>query len=215
MIEEDITEEINRKIEEVQKAVLNGKLSLLDYELVPLFNDLKNSLSIYNLNKYSKSYKDACGLLIQKFDLLKNLLSSLDTEKKFSEYLKLNPNDLEIYELLQGCWRESFNIDALSFDFLKSSNNKLSIDRGSPITIEHLEKLNVKNDFLLEIPTQKFTEKMMSYFNSVKEKLPCLFNDVFEEENAQEEIYENFVYLLHLLHLGKIKYENETKTLYI
>ena len=33
--------------------------------------------------------------------------------------------------------------------------------------------------------------------------------------NRLEEIYEKFVYLLHLLQLGKIKYENETKTLYI
>ena len=215
MIEEDISEGINRKIEDIHKKVLSGKITLLDFELVPLFEEIKNSLNVYNLNKYSKTYKDACGLLIQKFDELKNLLSSLDTQQKFSEYLKSNPDDLEIFELLKGCWRETFNIDGLSLEFLEFSKNKLCIDRGSPITIEHLEKLKTKNDFLLEIPKYKFTEKMTEYFNTIKERLPCSFNDVFEDEHAQEKIYENFVYLLHLLQLGKIFYQKETNTLYI
>jgi len=214
VIEHDISEEINKKIEDIQKRVISGEIKLLDFKLVPLFEELKDSLNVYNLNKYSKTYKDACGLLIQKLEELKRLLSSLDTHQKFSEYLESNPSDFEIFDLLKGCWTETFTIDALSEGFLHRANNKLSIDRGSPITIEHLEKLKVKNDFLLEIPLQEFTEKMMEYFNSIKEKLPCLFNDIFEE-SAQEKIYENFVYLLHLLQLGKIKYENETKTLYI
>jgi len=215
MIEEDFSEEINRKIEDIQKEVLAGKLTLLDLELAPLFNELENTLSVYNLNKYSKSYKNATKLLSQKFDELKNLLSSLDTEKKFMAYLKSNPDDSSILDLMKGCWREPFNIDALSLGFLEDSKNKLSIDRSSSITIEHLDKLKVKNNFLLEIPRYNFTEKMTEFFNEIKDNLPCSFNDIFAKEKIQEKIYEKFVYLLHLLQLGKIKYENETKTLYI
>ena len=170
MIEEDISEEINKKIEDIQRKVLAGKLTLLDLELAPLFNELENTLSVYNLNKYSKSYEYACRLLTQKFDELKNLLSSLDTEKKFMAYLKSNPDEASIIELMKGCWREPFNIDALSLEFLEDSKNKLSIDRGGSITIEHLNKLKVKNNFLLEIPRHNFTEKMTEYFNGIKDK---------------------------------------------
>ena len=215
MIEEDFSEEINKKIEDIQKRFLAGKLTLLDLELAPLFNELENTLSVYNLNKYSKSYKYATELLSQKFNELKNLLSSLDTEKKFMAYLKSNPDDSSISDLMKDCWREPFNIYALSLGFLEDSKNKLSIDRSSSITIEHLDKLKVKNDFLLEIPRHNFTEKMTEYFNGIKDSLPCSFNDIFAKEKIQEKIYEKFVYLLHLLQLGKIKYENETKTLYI
>jgi len=215
MIEEDISEEINKKIEDIQKEVLAGKLTLLDLELAPLFNELENTLSVYNLNKYSKSYKNATELLSQKFDELKNLLSSLDTEKKFMAYLKSNPDDSSILELLKGCWRESFNIEALSLEFLENSKNKLSRERSRSITIEHLDKIKVKNNFILEIPRHNFTEKMTEFFNEIKDILPCSFNDIFAKEKIQEKIYEKFVYLLHLLQQGKIKYENETKTLYI
>jgi len=215
MSEEDISEEVNKKIEDIQKEVLAGKLTLLDLELAPLFNELENTLSVYNLNKYSKSYKNAAELLSQKFEELKNLLSSLDTEKKFMAFLKSNPDDSSIFELMKGCWREPFFIEALSLEFLEDSNNKLSRDRSSSITIEHLEKLKVKNNFLLEIPKHNFTEKMTEFFNEIKDNLPCSFNDIFAKEKIQEKIYEKFVYLLHLLQLGKIKYENETKTLYI
>ena len=215
MIEEDISEEINKKIEDIQKEVLAGKLTLLDLELAPLFNELENTLSVYNLNKYSKSYKNAAELLSQKFDELKNLLSSLDTEKKFMAFLKSNPDDSSIFELMKGCWREPFNIDALSLEFLENSKNKLSRERSRSITIEHLNKLKVKNNFILEIPRHNFTEKMTEFFNEIKDILPCSFNDIFAKEKIQEKIYEKFVYLLHLLQQGKIKYENETKTLYI
>jgi len=215
MIEEDISEEINRKIEDIQKEVLAGKLTLLDLELAPLFNELENTLSVYNLNKYSKSYKNATELLSQKFDELKNLLSSLDTEKKFMAFLKSNPDDSSIFELMKGCWREPFNIHALSLEFLENSKNKLSRERSRSITIEHLNKLKVKNNFILEIPRHNFTEKMTEFFNEIKDILPCSFNDIFAKEKIQEKIYEKFVYLLHLLQQGKIKYENETKTLYI
>ncbi len=215
MIEEDISEEINKKIEDIQKEVLAGKLTLLDLELAPFFNELENTLSVYNLNKYSKTYENAIHLLTQKFDELKNLLSSLDTEKKFTAYWKSNPDESSISELMKGCWREPFNIDALSLGFLEDSKNKLSIDRSSSITIEHLDKLKVKNNFILEIPRHNFTEKMTDFFNGIKDNLPCSFNDVFAKEKIQEKIYEKFVYLLHLLQQGKIKYENETKTLYI
>ena len=215
MIEEDFSEEINKKIEDIQKRVLAGKLTLLELELAPLFNELENTLSVYNLNKYSKSYKNAAELLSQKFDELKSLLSSLDTEKKFMAFLKSNPDDSSIFELMKGCWREPFNIDALSLEFLENSKNKLSRERSRSITIEHLNKLKVKNNFILEIPRHNFTEKMTEFFNEIKDILPCSFNDIFAKEKIQEKIYEKFVYLLHHLQQGKIKYENETKTLYI
>jgi len=38
---------------------------------------------------------------------------------------------------------------------------------------------------------------------------------VFDNELDQIEIYEQFVYLLHLLQLGKIKYQKDTNTLYL
>ncbi|NGX49404.1 MAG: hypothetical protein K940chlam5_01002, partial [Candidatus Anoxychlamydiales bacterium] len=61
----------------------------------------------------------------------------------------------------------------------------------------------------------KFTEKMMDFFNSIKDKLPCSYDDVFEDEKIQSKLFENFVYLLHLIQLNKIKYEKNTNTLYI
>ena len=86
----EVNEILNEKIEEVQKQVISGKIKLLDYELVPLFSELKKALNMDNLTKSSKTYKAACDLLDQKFEELKKLLSSLESEQKFIEYLKLN-----------------------------------------------------------------------------------------------------------------------------
>jgi hypothetical protein len=211
----EITEILDERIEEIQKQVISGKINLLDYELAPLFTELKNALNMDNLNNSSKTYKDACVLLNQKFDELKKMLSTLDSEQKFFDYLKSNPKDEEISQLFNGCWRQVFKVDSMSLSFLEFSKNKLCKERGVPITIEHLDKVFSDDEFLLEIPERNFTEKMTAFFKDIQKRLPCLFEEIFGKEQDQAKIYELFVYLLHLLQLGKIKYQKETNTLYI
>jgi len=215
MIVKDITKELNERIDEIQKKILSGEVKLLDLELVPLFDDLKDSLTVQNLEESSETYKNACVLLNQKFDELRSMLSSLDSEKQFLKYLNSNPSDSELYTLLNACWRDILIIDAISLDFLELSQKRLGIDREGPITIEHLHKAKIKDNFLLEIPKRKFTEKMMEFYNSIQEKLPCSLEDLFDDYTEQEIIYENFVYLLHLFQLGKIKYLKETNVIYL
>ncbi|MFW9873648.1 MAG: hypothetical protein ACFFG0_11125 [Candidatus Thorarchaeota archaeon] len=211
----DFSEELNSRIEEIQTKIISGELALLDVELFPIFENLKDSLNISNLDRYSITYKNATQLLIQKFEELKILISNIDKKEGFLNFLKSNPEDSEILQLLNECWIIPFNIESLSLSFLELSRDKLSNKRNYPKIIEQIEKVDVKDNFLLEISEQKFTEKMLDFLDSIKDKLPCLFDEIFEDEHNQIRIYENFVYLLHLLQLNKIKYEKNTNTLYI
>ena len=211
----DFSEELNNRIESIKNKVLAGEISLLDVELVPIFENLKDSLTIYNISKYSSTYKSAFQLLSQKFEELKIFLSYLDNQDKFLKFLKSNPKDIEIYQLFEDCWRDPFIIDTLSLEFLEYSKDRLVTKKPEPLKIEHLDKINLKETFLLEIPEKRFTDKMLAFFNSIKDKLPCSYEEIFEDESDQQKIFENFVYLLHLLQLGKIKYQKETNFLYL
>jgi hypothetical protein len=211
----DFSKEINKKIEQIKKKVLSGELSLLDVELVSLFENLKDSLSIYNLNNYSLTFESAFQLLIKKFEELKIYLSYLDNKDKFHTFLKTNPKDSEIYELFNNCWRKPFTIGALSLNFLEYSKKRLISEKRALKTIEPIDKINIRESFLLEIPGKKFTDKMMSFFEKIKNKLPCSYDEIFINENDQLKIYEYFVFLLHLLQLGKIKYQKDTNFLYL
>ena len=86
--------------------------------------------------------------------------------------------------------------------------------QGAPILSAHQKKA-VHPQFLLEIHDKKFTEKMNTFFDSIKDKLPCSYDDIFDGEENQIKVFEYFVYLLHLLQLDKIKYEKNTNTLYL
>lgn len=211
----DLSEELNKKIEIIKDDVLSGKISLLEFELNPLFHDLKDSLSIFNIENYSLTYKNVCELLNEKFEELKKLLSSLNIDEKFFEFMKTYPEDEEIFEIFKGCWRKVFYIDGMSLNFLEYASDRFCKERVIEFEIKHLIKGKIDDQFLLEIPKYKFTEKMTLFFNKIKEKLPCYFEDVFDDEVDQIIVYENFVYLLHLLQLNKIKYQKETNTLYI
>ncbi|MFX1344394.1 MAG: hypothetical protein ACFFBC_08330 [Promethearchaeota archaeon] len=210
----DLSEEINRKIQEIQKKVISGDTTLLEVELFPFFENLKDSLNINNLNKYSITYKKIAQLLTQKFEELKILINNIDQKEGFLKFLKSNPKDSEIQQLLNECWIEPLDIESLSLDFLEQSKERLSNKKNYPINIEQIEKVEVKDTFLLEVPEQDFTEKMLNFYNDIKYKLPCLFDQIFEDEHNQIRIYENFVYILHLLQLGKLKYQKETNFIY-
>ncbi len=212
---QDFSIEINKIIEDIKIRVLSGEVSLLDIELVPIFENLKDSLNIHNINRYSTTYMNAFQLLSQKFEELKRFLNYLDNKDIFLSYLKTNPKDTEIIELLGDCWKEPFTINTLSFDFLEYSRERLVANKGEPLKIEPIDRISVKEEFLLEIHDKKFTEKMNKFFDSINDKLPCSYDDIFDGEENQIKVFEYFVYLLHLLQLGKLKYQKETNFIYL
>jgi len=211
----DISEELNKKIEEIQQKVYSGEIALLDLELVTLFNNLKDTLTVKNINKHSKSYKEACTLLDQKFKELKNLLGSSTIEKTFIEYLKTNPKEEEIVKLFENCWREVFYMDTLSINFLRFSKNLLCKEKKPSPEEEPIEIQETNEEFIVKIPKHKFTEKMMNYFKSIRNKLPCSFDSLFEEEVDDIKLCKSFVYILHLLQSGMLNYQKETNFLFL
>jgi len=211
----DLSEKINKRIALIKDDVLSGKINLLELQLNPIFSEIKNSISIYNIENYSHSYKNAVELLTRKFEELKNLLSSLDIEKKFEDFLKTHPNEDQISDIFRGCWRKTFHFEPISLKFLDYASNRYVKERITNFTIEHLTREKTNDQFLIEVPKYKFTEKISAFYDKIKKKLPCFFEDVFDNESDQIEIYEQFVFLLHLLQLNRIKYEKNTNTLYI
>jgi len=211
----DFSEELNKKIECIKTKVLSGEISLLDIELASIFENLKDSLNIYNINNYSITYKSAFQLLSQKFEELKIFLSYLDNKDKFLAFLKTNPKDTEIFQLFEDCWRNPFTIDVLSLKFLKYSTDRLATKKEEPLVFKPIDKMEIKENFLLELPSERFTEKMLAFYEKIKNRLPCLYDEIYEDEHDQLRVFENFVFLLHLLQLGKIKYQKETNFLYL
>jgi chromatin segregation and condensation protein Rec8/ScpA/Scc1 (kleisin family) len=210
----ELSAEIEKEVNKIREDVLQGKISLLDLQLVPVFDKLKNSLDISTLDQSSKTYKETCQLLNKKFEELKKLLSSLDEEKQYIEYLKSNPDDNEILELFSHCWRKTFKLQALSYSFLKSSKERLDQPPSTPFSIEHLERGTISEDFVVDVSTHQFTEKMTHFYEKIKNELPCGFNEVFSGSQNQIEVYKRFIYILHLIQSKKIKYQPETNTLY-
>ncbi|MFO8019969.1 MAG: hypothetical protein R6U96_15195 [Promethearchaeia archaeon] len=208
------SQSIIHQIDEIKQNFIEGNITLLDLELVPFFEEIEQAIKPTNLDNYSESYKKACELLNEKFKELKELVSSFESEKRFIDFLHHEPTDEEISRLFKGCWIKIFKVNQLSAQFLKESKEKLCSRKKSKQKVFETQDVEVSDEFRLEIPRKKFTEKMMSFFNIVKDQLPCSYKEIFKHEEDQIEIYEKFIYLLHLLQMGKIKYQKETNYLY-
>jgi len=209
-----LPKEVHDELIKIKKDILSGNISLLELELNPIFQKIIDSVSTTNIFQYSPVYKETNEILYQKFEELKKLLIRMDSEQNYLQFLQNSHTDSEIAKLFEGCWSKPFQVESLSFDFLEESQQKLLNAHTEPISIKELSKIDSKEQFILEIPKQKFTEKMNQYFTSIIDKLPCHLDEVFDKETDQLVIYENFIYLLHLLQLGRIKYQKETNTIY-
>jgi hypothetical protein len=214
MVTDDISIEIIDQIEQIKNNVFSGKLSLIDLKLSPIFQKLKDTLNLNNLINYSKPFEGACGLLSEKFEELQNLLNTLQDDEIFLKFLKKNPSDDLIASFFIKSWREVFYLESMSLKFLNYSNNRFSYARKMIETIEHLQIQDHKENFLLQIPEHEFTEKMERYFDQISHLLPCKFEELFAKQNDQIKIYEHFVYVLHLIQLGIMKYDKEENLVY-
>ena len=209
-----LPQKVRNQLIKIKQEILSGNISLLELELNPIFQEIIDSVSTSNIFQYSPLYKETNDILYQKFEELKKLLVRMDNKQRYSQFLNQSPSDIDIAALFEGCWLRTFQVESLSFNFLKESQKKLLTAHSDPINIKELSKVDTKEKFILEIPKQKFTEKMNQYFRSIIDKLPCYLDEIFEKETDQLESYEHFIYLLHLLQLGRIKYQKETNTIY-
>ncbi|MHA1724227.1 MAG: hypothetical protein ACTSYC_03240 [Promethearchaeota archaeon] len=203
------------ELKEIEKRVKEGEISLLEFELVPIFSRLNALISPENLEPSIDLFQEACLILHQKFQEFKLILESMDSPHKLMEYIKQEPSETEILSLIRECWIDPFFLSSLSLDFLLESKKKLEYRSRQAKSFEQLELIIKKENFLLEISEESFTDKMNAYYNKIINKLPCSFEVIFENEHDQITIYEHFVYILHLIQLKKIKYQKYTRMLYI
>ncbi len=206
---------ILQEIQDILEEVNEGSKEALNVDLYPIFQRFKRSIKPNNLAVSSNAFGKLCSIIESKFNELQRFMALFGQEKKFLTYLESEPTDSEINELFRSCWYKPFNLNALSLRFLEKSKMLLEGRRFEPIEIEHFDIPEKDQEMILEIPSQTFQKKVDSFFKEIKTKLPCNLNDIFEEVAINEEIYEKFVYLLHLIQNGEILYQKQTNFVYI
>ena len=144
MESEDFSVELVLQLDKIRKDIISGKISLLELELSSIFQKINETLNVKNLLNYSKPFESTCELLEDKFNELKKLLNTINSDKLFNDYLKKkSPNDNEIYSLLAKTWRDPFVVESISLEFLKYSNNRFSKEKKEINSIDHI--FNVKS----------------------------------------------------------------------
>ncbi len=206
---------IIEEIQEIFDIIHRGSKHALSVDLNPIFQKFKRSITTQNLNESSSAFSKLCNIIETKFNELQMYLALFGQEKKFLTFLESNPSDIEIFNLFKGCWYKPFNLNALSLDFLEESKDSLENRIREGYIIENLEIPQKDENFLLEMPSSSFQEIIENYFNKISEKLPCNMEDLFEDIENQEEIFEKFIMILHLLQNGKIMYQKQTNFIYI
>lgn len=205
---------ILEEIQSIFSEISSGSKDALNVDLYPIFQKFKRAIKPDNLEDSSTAFGKLCSIIETKFNELQRFLALFGQQKKFLSYLESGPSEIEIFELFQGCWYNTFNLNALSVDFLEKSNESLVGRKRLEYSIESVNIPEKDQVMILEIPTGTFQEKIEEYFKEIQGKLPCNINQIFEESDTQDDIYEKFVYILHLIQRGQILYQKQTNFLY-
>jgi hypothetical protein len=206
--------EINERVREIMKMVLAGDLSLLDFELKPLFREIRDSVNPKSINNYASTYSEMLDLLERKYNEFQDLINQINSDDLFLRFLEKNPNDDIISDCFTGCWRKAFTLRTVSLKGLSKYFDRFTSSHKEFIDIQHINRSTKKGEYIFFVPKESFSEKMMDFYTVLVEKLPCDYDDLFKYEKNQLVIFENFVYLLHLLQIGKVKFQKETNILY-
>ncbi len=204
-----------KEIQEIFEIINKGSKNALSIDLFPIFQKFKRAINTGNLDVSSSAFSKLCSIIESKFNELQIFLALFGQEKKFLTYLVSNPSNIEISNLFKGCWYKTFNLNSLSLEFLEKSKDFLENRRREGYTLENLQIPKKNENFVLEMRSISFQEIIENYYNQIYKKLPCNMEDLFEDLENQEEIYEKFIIILHLLQNGKIMYQKQTNFVYI
>ena len=153
-------------------------------------------------------------ILEQKLEELRQFISFVSQKNKMLLFFKKNPPEEIFSEILKKTWCSPLFLPQFSQIFLIKSYEKLVLKKNRrkyENTIERIPFLEEPGKLDLPEMDKPFKIKMLEYFRRINSILPATLELILSDDESNENYYENFSYLLHLLKLGFLTYNNTSK----
>jgi hypothetical protein len=197
----------------MRSYVSSGEISLIDQQLGPIFDSLRQLLTEDDLSKGLEILQNSTLFLTEKLDEINRFISQLSQREKYLRFLQQNPSDERLAGILSSVWNQPMRLFPFSIQFLHQSYTQLV--QNKPIrrffhSGEVLESPSVKPTMKIDDKAAEFEIEMNMFYDELHSKLPLNLTEILSPYTEPEAYYTHFSYLLHLLYLGKLFFDRTT-----
>jgi len=206
------------RISFLKNQVLLGKKSLLDEDLESFFVELSESVSENEIETSIQIMDNGTIILEQKLEELRDFISLISQKNQILEYLKNSSSNESFPKILNKIWQSPLLLPHFSLSFLTKSFDKLVLNKkSSNFGIIFKDKPILASPDIRELPEidKPYKIKMFEYLNSIRPILPATLEGLLNKNHSIDDYYEYFSYILHLLQLGYLSYNNSSKIFFL
>ena len=203
------------KMAQIQMQVEQGHLSLLDIDLIPIFQQITENLSPEEILLGLSAMQSGTSILGLKIEEIRNFILFLSQKELIISYLTNLSSDEEYYHLLINHWETPFQLESISPEFLQSSYSALVsnkpvqiVKKASGIMDPGFQKELTE----LEVSQLSMKKELEIFLTSILPQLPQTFSALLSTYTDVEEYFRHFSYILHLTQEGSLYYDSSTKS---
>ncbi|MHA1520455.1 MAG: hypothetical protein ACTSRK_09755 [Promethearchaeota archaeon] len=207
------------RMAQIQLKVEQGHLSLLDIDLIPIFQQITENLSPDEILLGLSAMQSGTSILGLKIEEIRNFIIFLSHKDLIVAYLTSLSSDEEYYHVLIDHWESPLKLAAISSEFLQSSYSSLVSNK--PIRVEKKNKSGILETGILkefnelEVSGLSMKKELEIFLTLIIPKLPQSFSDLLSIYTAEEDYFRHFSYILHLTQEGSLYYDNSTKLFHL
>ena len=195
---------------ELKEISNHTPIDLLEKDLVDFFEELKNLVSPDDINLVVEIMGNGTLALEEKLKQIREFISTLTYKENLLSFFQSEQNDHNINEKLMKSWHNPVYLPNLSPEYLIDSWSNL-VNRKSkgklvnfPQNPPNIKQKKIGN-FINE--EQMFKERMISYYEKIKKKLPIKLENLLAIYSDNKEYYIHFSMILYLLQEGYLFYD--------
>lgn len=209
-----ILHQILKELEELQLNHDQGKISFMDQDLIPIFQNLTKHLSPDEIELGLAIMHQGTSILSLKIEEIRNFILFVSQKDLIMRYLEQS-SDLEQSSLLINYWAPPFLTFSLNSEFLFESFDSLVTNKPTrfpkpPRALLDQEIEKEVNDF--EIEQETLQNELETFLISLESKLPLSFTEILTPFTDLDDYFRHFSFVLHLSQEGLLEYHPQTKT---
>ena len=199
---------------ELRDRIQNNEGSMMEVDLKTIFFELKKELSPSDLELGLQIMDNGTHILERKLEEITQFIVFLTERDKILSFLKRGPSEIQLARLLKPAWMAPFRFPHFSLKFLTKSWDQLvgrKPDRGAGSKFEHPSLTDKEPPEIIDSFEEPYEDQMLGYFKEISHLFPATMEEILASDGADENYFEHFSYILHLLQGGYLQFEKTTK----
>jgi hypothetical protein len=209
-------DELSQYLESVISNIDHGKLNLVDIDFLSIYQVFQKIVNQSNLEQGIHEFQKTTDIFKDKINLIQDYINKAKSDIGCNVFIeKQKGNENLFQQLLYTCFKTPVVLSYYPNEYLYQE-----FDRWVSSSMQHRRKEFIdpersieKGDFTLACQEQSFGQSLDCFFDLIALKLPLKLTDLLKQAEDSDQLYNWFIYCLHLIQKHRLIYDKDSKIL--